>query len=101
MFQPKRKSYTSALGFLVILSFSIAIILISNLQWEDRITITRGFCMFFIGIIYFTSLYYFLNNAALRTSVGQKLMKKYKLHVGDIYDVNNKYVFLYLICKNV
>lgn len=90
MFQPKKKHYTTLYGFLVFLSFAISIILISNLEWEDRITITRGICLFTIGLIFFTTLYYFLNGVAIRTNVGQKLTKKYKLSVADVYEINNK-----------
>lgn len=90
MFQPKKKHYTTVHGFLVFLSFTIGIILISNLEWEDRITITRGLGLFVTGLIFFTTLYNFLNGIAVRTSIGQRLTKKYKLSVADVYEINNK-----------
>jgi high-affinity K+ transport system ATPase subunit B len=89
-FQHKKTHMHIPLIFVVILTLVLSVLSVTDLEWEDRISINRGFSLFFYGLVFFTVLYYALNNLLLRTTSGQRFMKTYKLTVADVYDINNK-----------
>ncbi|XP_068899940.1 TLC domain-containing protein 3A isoform X2 [Tenebrio molitor] len=90
--QHKKTHMHIPLIFVVILTLVLSVLSVTDLEWEDRISINRGFSLFFYGLVFFTVLYYALNNLLLRTTSGQRFMKTYKLTVADVYDINNKQV---------
>jgi hypothetical protein len=90
-FQHKKTHMHIPLIFVVILTLVLSVLIRPPIwEWEDRISINRGFSLFFYGLVFFTVLYYALNNLLLRTTSGQRFMKTYKLTVADVYDINNK-----------
>ena len=78
--------------FIVVSTLVLSVLSLADLEWEDKISINRGFSLFCYGLVFFTVLYHTLNNLLLRTSSGQRFIKTYKLSVGDVYDISNKYV---------
>ncbi|RZC39332.1 protein FAM57A [Asbolus verrucosus] len=77
---------------LLILTLILSVLSVTDLEWEDKISVNRGFSLFFYGLVFFTVLYHVLNNLLLRTASGQKFMKTYKLSIADVYDISNKQV---------
>lgn len=75
---------------LVTTSLALAIFTISDLEWEEHVSIQRGTLLFLLGLVFFTSLFNFFNVIVLRTNFGQKLMRKYQLSVTDVLDISNK-----------
>ncbi|KAJ3650411.1 hypothetical protein Zmor_016513 [Zophobas morio] len=78
--------------FIVVSTLVLSVLSLADLEWEDKISINRGFSLFCYGLVFFTVLYHTLNNLLLRTSSGQRFIKTYKLSVGDVYDISNKIV---------
>lgn len=87
-----KKSYVHHLSALSVLSLTLGIYINAHLEPEDRIKIDRGLCLFFLGFVFFTSLYYFINDFVLKTVFGSKIVKKFKLTQADVYDTSNKIV---------
>lgn len=90
MFQPKRMYTLAPQIFSVTTSLLVALFALSDLEWSDRISNRRGALLFFLGLIFFTCLFNALNVLSLKTSLGQKLVKKYKVTTTDVMDISNK-----------
>ncbi|XP_044261056.1 TLC domain-containing protein 3A isoform X1 [Tribolium madens] len=78
--------------FVLLSTLVLSVLSVSDLDWEAKISIKRGFSLFCYGLVFFTVLYIVSNNLMLRTSLGQKFVKTYKLSVADVYDISNKQV---------
>lgn len=85
-FQPKRTA--APLVLLVISSLSVAVLVISDLDWTDRVSDGRGVLLFISGLVFFTSLFNMLNLASLASP----FIKKYKISTTDAMDISNKIV---------
>lgn len=91
--KPCRKNHSfSFLLALIVVTTLLGLFAVSTLDSEARISLTRGVYLFFVGLIFFNASFYFINNVALRTSLGIKYKKKYHLNVMDVFDISNKIV---------
>lgn len=93
LFQCRKNHSFSFLLTLIVVTTLLGLFAVSTLDSEARISLTRGVYLFFVGLIFFNASFYFINNVALRTSLGIKYKKKYHLNVMDVFDISNKYVF--------
>ncbi|CAH1110187.1 unnamed protein product [Psylliodes chrysocephalus] len=90
--EQKKTSYLVSYVLLSIVSLIFSILTVSDLQWEEHVSIRRGITIFFSGLVFFPFLYLALNNIFLHTNSGRKIIKTYKLSYSDIYDISNKNV---------
>lgn len=88
--QSKKTNGIVPLMLLVVTSLSLGVLSISELEWEDHVSIQKGFLLFVYGLVFFTSLFNLLNAIVLRTPQGQKLIRKYNLNKADVLDISNK-----------
>lgn len=92
MFQLKKTYPLIPLIFCTVVSVIAAIFSIVDLEWNERISNGRGTFLFGLGLIFFTCLFNAFNTLCLKTTNGQKLIKKFKMTVTDVMDISNKYV---------
>ncbi|GLV36706.1 uncharacterized protein CBL_02459 [Carabus blaptoides fortunei] len=88
-----RRNHTFPLLVLMMLASSVlGVCALAPMGAEERISIRRGMYLFGIGLVFFTSLFNFINHVAFRTHPGIKFRKKYRLSAFDIMDISNKVV---------
>lgn len=97
MFQHRKTHMHIPLIFILVSTLGLSVLSVTDLDWEDKISINRGFSLFCYGLVFFTVFYHVSNNLMLRTSLGQKFIKTYKLSVADVYDISNKWVILVIV----
>ncbi|XP_023014790.1 TLC domain-containing protein 3A isoform X2 [Leptinotarsa decemlineata] len=88
----KKAAFMVPCLILVILSLSVSIVTVRDLEWEDHISIRYGLVLFVSGLVFFPSLYLALNALFLHTNNGRKIVRTYKLSHSDVYDISNKQV---------
>lgn len=80
--------------FLISSSLLLSILTVAPLSSEDHLTVYRGIKLFGFGLVFFSSLFTFINYIGLETPVGTAFRKKFNLTAYDILDISNKYVKL-------
>ncbi|XP_041972261.1 TLC domain-containing protein 3A [Aricia agestis] len=83
---------TLALGAVNVGALLGALLLVSGLRPEDRISVRRGAALLGLGLAYFWSLFSLLAALALRTAAGARARRRHRLSAADALDVANKLV---------
>ncbi|XP_050499460.1 TLC domain-containing protein 3A [Diabrotica virgifera virgifera] len=93
-FKKEHKRLSSLVPYILlsIIALVVSIVIVSDLHWEEHVSINRGFVIFFSGLVFFPSLYLALVNTILYTNSGRRIIKTYKLNYSDVYDISNKHV---------
>ncbi|KAG5873459.1 hypothetical protein JTB14_007225 [Gonioctena quinquepunctata] len=90
--EQKKAAFLIPYFVLIVLSLGVSVISVSELEWENHISINTGLVLFFSGLVFFPSSYIAINTVFLHTTSGRKVMKTYKLSHSDVYDISNKQV---------
>ncbi|XP_060534322.1 TLC domain-containing protein 3A isoform X2 [Cylas formicarius] len=88
----KKAAIIYPLVFLILSSLAVSYFTLRDLEWEEHVSIQRGFWLFSSGLLFFTSLYLVINNALIHTHSGRKMMRACKLSNSCVYDISNKCV---------
>ncbi|XP_017773410.1 PREDICTED: protein FAM57A isoform X2 [Nicrophorus vespilloides] len=88
-----KRFYTIYLNALVVgVTIGAAFYSVSDMEAEDNVGLSKGFSLFAMGGLFFTSLYNFCVHMTQKTVCGQRFIKRYKLSTSDVLDISNKIV---------
>ncbi|XP_066149287.1 TLC domain-containing protein 3A isoform X1 [Euwallacea fornicatus] len=90
--EAKRASIIYPLLLLAVAALFVPYFILRELEWEEHVSISKGFCLFASGLLFFPSLFLVLNNVQLHTQTGRKFVKSCKLCHSEVYDISNKCV---------